>query len=403
MIDKESLRTDARLRVDGGGTPHSRPAGEAALEWEARYKDLFEAANDVILMLDADGNVLDINRRAEQLTGYSRTELVQSNVIRDLAVPEDEPVIQQVLRDLMAGQTCVFPVRWHAKDRSTLFFEGSSSPRFSADGKFLSTRCILRNVTDRTRAEEQVRAKEAELAHMARLSDMGEMATGLAHEVSEPLSAISNYAQGAVRRLRRGIDDLDALVGVFEDISAEAARASTVIHHLRRFVRKREPWPSTVDVNDIVQDALRMLGAEIRIRGVSLMLHLADDLPSMFVDAVQIQQCVVNLIRNSLDAMDEQPTGPRELTLTTQISDGEAIDVAVSDTGRGFADGIGDKAFEPFITTRDEGLGMGLAISRSIIEAHGGQIGAVSNPGHGVTIHFTLPPSSACERLNHGH
>jgi len=363
------------------------------LEWEARYKDLFAAANDVILTVDSDGNVLDINPRAEELTGFTRAELAQSNVVRDLAVAEDRAAIQQVLRDLTGSQTRVFQIRWRAKDGSILTFEGNSSARFSADGEFLSTRCIFRDVTDRMRAEEQLRAKETELAHLARFSDVGKIATGLAHEICEPLTAINNYALGAIQRLQRGTHDFDELCEVLQNVSTEANRASDIIQHLRRFVRKREPWHSTAAVNDIVQDVLQMLGAEIRIRGVTLRLQLGDDLPGVFVDTILIQQCVVNLIRNSLVAMDEEPADRRELTITTGVLHSGQIEVAVGDTGRGFVEGTADKVFEPFFTTRDDGLGMGLAISRSIIEAHGGRIWATSNPGHGVAFHFTLSPS----------
>jgi signal transduction histidine kinase len=136
-----------------------------------------------------------------------------------------------------------------------------------------------------------------------------------------------------------------------------------------------------------------MLGADIRTHEVRLALELADDLPRVAVDTILIQQCVVNLVRNALIAMDEEPADLRELTITTGVSHTGEIEVAVSDTGRGFAEGTADKVFEPYFTTRDDGHGMGLAISRSIIEAHGGRIWATSNPGRGITFHFALSPS----------
>ena len=378
---------DTRLRWYSGAPPHGRTA-----DWESLYRDLFQADNDMIVMLDAEGNILEINRRAESLTGFTHDDLVRRNVLHDLVVPEDRATVLQVLQDLEAGQSRVFQVRWRAKDGSILFFEGSSSARFSEDGRFLSTRCILRDMTDRIRAEQQLRAKQAELLHMARVSDVGEAAIAITHELSEPVSAISHFVQGAIRRLQRGDRDIGELLTALEDIRVESDRASQIIRHLRSYVRKREPHRSTSHINAIVQDALRMLDAELRMRGTLLRARLADDLPPVSVDCVQIQQCVMNLIRNALDAMAERPAGERELTLTTKRSTDGCVEVEISDTGTGIADGTADRIFEPFFTTRDNGLGMGLAICRSIIEAHGGRIEAEPNAALGTTFRFALLP-----------
>ena len=242
-----------------------------------------------------------------------------------------------------------------------------------------------------TELEEQLGKKETELAHVARVSDVGEMAAGLVHELSEPLYAINNYVQGAVRRLQRGTCDPDVLIAALKELATEANRTSEIINRLRSFVRKREPHRSTANVNDLVQDALELVGKEMRHLGIEVKLDLQDNLPRVFVDTVQIQQCLLNLARNALDAMRQRPSDLHTLTVTTRLSDEETITVAVRDTGEGFSPEASDELFESFFTTRSEGLGMGLSLTRSIVRAHGGRIWATPNRERGVTFQFTLP------------
>jgi len=242
-----------------------------------------------------------------------------------------------------------------------------------------------------TELEEQLREKETELAHVARVSDVGEMATGLVHELSEPLYAINNYVQGGIRRLQRGTCDPGVLLTTLKELATEANRASEIITRLRSFVRKREPFRSTANVNDLVHDALELAGREIRHLGIEVNLGLQENLPRVFVDTVQIQQCLLNLARNALDAMRKGSSDQRTLTVTTRLSDEETITVAVRDTGEGFSPEASDRLFESFFTTKVEGLGMGLSLTRSIVRAHGGKIWATPNRERGVTFQFTLP------------
>jgi len=259
------------------------------------------------------------------------------------------------------------------------------------------------DVTERRRNAEQLRQKEMELAHVARLSSLGELTTGLVHELSEPLSAIANYVEGGLRRIQGSMEgqsadestslmrELKALLAMLEGIAAETKRASDTIHHFRHFVRRREPRRSTVHANELVQDSLRLVAGKIRHCGIELQLELQDNQPFVFVDAVQIQQCLLNLVRNALDAMCEGHSGRRKLTVATQLQGGTEIEIAVSDTGKGFAADTSDRVFEPFFTTKDEGLGVGLSTTRSIVHSHGGRIWATPNAEHGVTFRFTLP------------
>jgi len=244
---------------------------------------------------------------------------------------------------------------------------------------------------ERRQAQEQLRQRDAELAHMARLHTMGEMANGLAHEVNQPLYAIVNYAKGTSQRLRSAPTGPEDLTDVMEKIARQARRASDVIERLRRFAKKREPHRSTTDLNQLVKDLFKLLEHELRQNAVTVELELAKQLPAVLVDSVQIEQVLVNLIRNALDAMRDVPSKRRRLTLTTSVSDDQAIEVCVADMGEGLSTEAHSKLFDAFYTTKADGLGMGLAISRTIVEAHEGQIWATPNSPHGTIFSLTIP------------
>jgi len=217
------------------------------------------------------------------------------------------------------------------------------------------------------------------------------MTSGLAHELNQPLGAIVNYAEGTSEHLRSVPVPLDDLTAVMEKIARQARRASDVIDRLRRFVKKRAPHRSTIDINRLVENMLSLLEHELRQSNVSVALELASQPPAVLVDRVQIQQVLLNLIRNALDAMRDVPSKRRRLTLNTSAADGQTVEVCVSDTGHGLSTEAHSRLFEAFYTTKTDGLGMGLAISRTIVEAHDGRIWATPNSPHGTTFRLTIP------------
>ena len=249
----------------------------------------------------------------------------------------------------------------------------------------------LRDITARKRAETDLKVQEMELAHVGRLSMMGEMAAGLAHEINQPLGAIAAYAEGASIRLRDGKPDLNSLTNVLERIARDAHRAGQVIRRLREFLRKRTPERTSVRINDLVREVAQFVDADLRRRMVRMGVDLGKELPPIQGDPIQIQQVLLNLVRNGCDAMTDTDPSRRSLVIRTRCRDGESIDVSVEDCGHGLSSIQNDQLFEAFFSTKDEGLGMGLAISRSIIEAHGGQIWATSNLEGGASFHFSLP------------
>jgi C4-dicarboxylate-specific signal transduction histidine kinase len=234
---------------------------------------------------------------------------------------------------------------------------------------------------------------QAELAHALRLHTVGEMAAALAHEINQPLCAITNYAQGSLQRMRAGTVDPAVYRTAFEEIAREGLRAGDIIRGLRNLVQRETAVSDAVDVNALAADARRLIEPQARTHGVTVHLEPDATLPPIRADGTQIEQVMLNLMLNGMQAAaggDDM----REVRITTAVRH-DAIEVAVTDTGRGFDPDVGERIFTPFFTTKMQGLGLGLAISRSIIECHGGQLWATSRPGTGATFRFSLPLRAA--------
>ena len=246
------------------------------------------------------------------------------------------------------------------------------------------------DITERKRAEEAARQRHAELTHVLRLSTMGEMAAGLAHEINQPLAAIVNYAQGCGRRLRADAHSVPAVLPVIDSIASEALRAGEIIRRLRHMVRKdvgRQEW---MDVNALIAEAARLIEPEARQHSVEVDLYLAPALPRVMGDGIQIEQVVLNLLRNAIEAMCET-SARRALQVVTRSLAEDAVEVAVRDTGPGMPADVALHVFDPFFSTKPNGLGMGLSISRSIVESHNGRVWATPNPDGGTTFRVQLP------------
>ncbi len=261
----------------------------------------------------------------------------------------------------------------------------------------------LGRTTERLRAEQLLHEREQELrerlTHLTRVSVMGEMASSIAHEVNQPLTAISAYAQACKRMIESGSIEASEVLDVLARVSTEARRAGDILHRLKDLVQRHESKRSELDINKLVQDVERLASVDARLHDVRLRLELAGPPPPVRVDGVQIQQVVLNLIRNAIDAMSETEPDYREVVLRTAALDGDEVEVSVTDQGCGLPHGSEGRLFEPFFTTKKGGIGMGLSISRSIVAAHGGRMWFESNEDRGVTFHFTIP---AAREMKHG-
>ena len=252
----------------------------------------------------------------------------------------------------------------------------------------IPTLLLASTLEERRRAEQQSRSHLEQLAHVTRVSSMDEMASAMAHEINQPLSAIATFTQACLRLLAREPVDHAELSGAMQRVASEADRAGEIVRRIRRFVKNEPGQAIAVDLNYLVNEVLRLAQADARQSGVQLVAKLQPELPMISSDPIQVQQVLLNLVRNGIEAINTADSPRREVTVTT-ASGPAAIEVTVSDTGPGVPDI--ERAFEPFYSTKADGMGIGLAISRSIIEAHGGRLNATSSAGDGATFRFTLP------------
>jgi two-component system, LuxR family, sensor kinase FixL len=259
------------------------------------------------------------------------------------------------------------------------------------DGRVIEFQAIGRDITDRKRAEEVDRR----LAQTGRLALLGELTASIAHEVNQPLGAILSNADALEMLLESAQTRPEEIRAILADIRREGLRASDVIRHVRSLVRQRSMVMRVLDVNGVALEVLHLANAECRRRGVEMSTDLALDLPPVRGDRVWLEQLLLNLMVNGMDAMSELPSGDRRLVLRTSGDAGAAVEVAVVDEGHGIPADLLPRLFDSFVTTREHGMGLGLAISRSIVEAHGGSIRAENNAGGGATVRFTLPTAKA--------
>lgn len=250
---------------------------------------------------------------------------------------------------------------------------------------------LQQEMAERERAEERARQHQEQLAHVARVSTMGEMAAGLAHELNQPLGAIATFAEGAVRLIEAGTPDLDDLHGAMDEMSEQAKRAGRIIQRLRQFVSKSVPQKLAGDIRRLTTEVVDLLAMDIRQNQVELRLEVPQRLPAVLVDRIQIQQVLLNLMRNAIEAMGKTDAAARRLRVRAAPPANGMIEVAVSDTGPACPPEVLPKIFDAFYTTKDSGIGMGLSISRSIVEAHGGRLWTTRNADRGLTFRFTLP------------
>jgi len=359
---------------------------------EARFRSVVESVPNVILVVDAAGVVAFANANAETVFGYKREEIVGQRVemllperLRESHVPlRTDFVRHPEARPMGAGRE-LFAQR---KDGGEVPVEVGLSPMRTADKLYILVSLV--DVSERRRYERETVKQRDELAHLSRVAMLGELSGSLAHELNQPLTAILSNAQAAQRFLARNPPQLEALSGILADIVKNDRSAGAVIQRLRSMLRKEEAERQPLALNDVVAESLQLMRSDLLNRQVSVHTELASTLPTVNGDRIQLQQVLLNYVINGCDAMDGQPVD-RNLLVHTRQGAGGGIEVAVSDRGTGIPPEDIERIFEPFMTTKPRGMGLGLAICRTIVEAHGGKVWASNNADRGATLHFELP------------
>lgn len=359
-------------------------------ENQNRFRAIIESEPECVKLQAADGTVLEINPAGLALVGADRAEDIIGKKIYTVVAPEYVEYYRENMRLVFEGKAVVYEFRSITLKGRSAWMETHAVPLRDARGAIYALLGITRDITEHKWAEEQARRHQMELARVARLSTMGEMATGIAHEINQPLAAIGNFARGCLRRLRHGGIVLDDLVVPLEEICVQAERAGEVMRHVRDFVRKRETRMSAVEINLVVTSAVKLNELECRQQHVRVILDLAAGQPRVWADSIMIEQVICNLIRNSVEAMAEASSPIREVTVRTRCETDDAVGIEVIDTGPGIDGTAINEIFDQFFTTKPNGVGMGLSISRSIVESHGGTLRAESRSGGGATFNFTL-------------
>jgi len=389
-------RVQARLTLVGGllsNTLGRLQAERAARQEQARFMQLLRAAPDAIVVVRADGCIEFVNDRAEGMFGYESSELHGQPV--ELLVPS---ISKDAHRDYRKSYVANPRVRVMGPDKrlqavhksgALIPVEISLSPVDTEDGPMVTA--IVRDITERRHAEEKVREQRNELARVSRIATVGELAGALAHELNQPLAAILSNAQAAQRFLRRDVPDTEQVRQIVADIIDDDKRAAAVIYQMRRFLKHEEPELKEVDLNRLIGDTLRALQSDLAINQVAVTTQLADGLPLVLGNLVQLQQVVLNLVLNAVDAMQAVDHMSRILVLSSAPYSETQIRIAVSDSGPGVDKAVLSKIFGPFFTTKKDGMGMGLPITRSIVEAHGGQLNVSNNEERGCTFSVLLP------------
>jgi C4-dicarboxylate-specific signal transduction histidine kinase len=250
---------------------------------------------------------------------------------------------------------------------------------------------LRKEIAERELAEEKARQHQEKLAHVARLNMVGEMTSGLAHEINQPLAAIATYTQGALLRLRKGEEDPERIASILEQVIVQAQRAAKIVQHLRNFVTKGKPHREPTDIALVVRRAVSLVRSELMKHEIELDVSPNGPLPLVEADAIQVEQVILNLLRNAVEAMSEVPNKRRQLKIALEATADGGVVIAISDTGPGITESACGKISTPFFSTKPDGMGLGLAISRTIVEDHGGRLEHEANPDGGATFRFILP------------
>ena len=408
MINMPVLGADDRVkwilhslnsRPDEGG---DRPA--MALEAaEARLRSILQTVPDAMIIIDDRGRIESLSTTAERLFGYSMGEIAGKNISVLMPSPDREQHDVYLKRYLATGERHIIGIGrivvGQRKDGTTFPMHLTVGELRSAERHYFTG--FIRDLTDQQLTETRLKELQSEVAHMSRYTALGEMASTLAHEINQPLTAISNYLRGSQRLLDRiESPSTPMLRDALGKAADQALRAGHIIRRLREFVSRGESDRRIENLAKLIEDASTLALVGAREAGITASFRLDPKADLVLADRIQIQQVLVNLIRNAMESMIDTAK-ERRLEIASAAGTGDVVEVSVADTGPGLAPEVASHLFQPFVTTKRKGMGLGLSICRTIVEAHGGKIWVDDRPGGGTVFRFTLP-AAEIEEAEHG-
>lgn len=373
-----------------------KAAEESQQAIERRFRAVFDQRLQLVGVLSTEGIVLEANQMSLDFAGLQRDGVI-GRQFWDAPWWSHSPNLQQRLRDAITsaakGATIRFDATCSRADGNMATLDFSLRPITDSAGQVVFLVTESHDITEQRMAEEEARYHRERIAHVSRLSTLGEMAAGIAHEINQPLTAISLFAQAGKRLVEA--NNFTKMDEVLDKLNEHALRASAVIERMQAMARQGETVKEVADCNAAIESAVKLAESEARIHDIQIEFEMDDDLPPVFIDAVQVQQVALNLLRNGMEAMvAADDSNGRSVNVQTRVRDAGDIEVAVIDTGCGVREENVDKLFTPFSTTKKSGMGMGLSISQAIIRAHGGQLDFHNNDTGGATFSFTLPAAT---------
>ena len=377
-----------------------RKREESALRYsEEKYRVVVETASDAVISMDEKGTIRFANPATQSIFGYDPTELI--GIPLTVLMPEYLRKLHEkgFGRYIASGER---HINWQGTELTGLHKDGREFPIEVSFGELTNNghrmfTGFIRDISERKLAEDKLRASErtlqvtqTELARVSRLTTMGELAASIAHEVNQPLTAVTNNSNACLRLLAAGNLQPEVLRRALEEIVADGNRASAVVARIRGFIKKEPAEKSKLDINGVIQEVLTLADRELQENQVLLEPELTKALPLVLADRVQMQQVLLNLIMNGIEAMAAVTNRPRSLCMQSRVDKSGDVLVAVRDSGAGLSSEA-HRLFTPFFTTKANGMGLGLSISRSLVESHGGRLWAEPNVPHGAVFYFTLP------------
>lgn len=387
----------------------SEPSLALALEAaEARLRSILQTVPDAMIIIDEKGRIESLSTTAERLFGYSHDEVAGRNVSILMPSPYREQHDAYIERYLSTGERRIIGIGrivvGQRKDGSTFPMHLTVGELRTGDRHHFTG--FIRDLTDQQITESRLKELQSEVTHMSRFTALGEMASTLAHEINQPLTAISNYLKGSQRILQRldgklGSEDAAVLREAIGKAADQALRAGQIIRRLREFVSRGESERTIESLPKLIEDASTLALVGARENGIEVVFRLDPDATEVLADRIQIQQVLVNLIRNAIEALIEAAP-PRRLEIVTAPVEGDLVEVSVADTAAGLAPEVARSLFQPFVTTKRKGMGLGLSICRTIVEAHGGKISVDRRDGGGTVFRFTLRGAADHEEAERG-